>query len=642
MSRGSFLIVEDEFVVAENLRTELESMGYEVVGLACSGKEAVELARQEKPDLALMDIKLIGAMDGIETAIHLRQKWDIPVLFLTAFADESFLERAKLAEPLGYLVKPYERKGLRASIEMAHYKARMERLLKESESRFRSMFENSPVAYLALDASSRCLDLNSELCELLGYGREELVGKNFVEFWPPETRHLYLEQLAELKDNGRLQTELGLLRKDNTLLTVLLEGRVQCNIDGEFLRMHCVLHNITEIKRVEEERLQLTQRLQQVQKAESLARMAGAIAHHFNNQLQVVMGNLEMAMDDLPRDVGAIQCLNEAMKAAIKAAEVSSLMLTYLGQSPGKQESLDLSEVCSRSLPMIQAAMPKHTVLETDLQAPGPAVNSNANQIQQVLTNLVTNAWEAVGQCRSSIHLRVKTISPAEIPATHRYPIDWQPDDNPYACLEVADTGCGIANKDIEKVFDPFFSTKLTGRGLGLPVVLGIVRAHHGAVTVESEPGRGSIFRVFFPVSVEEVPRQPDKASQAPEIQGGGTVLLVEDEEMVRSMAATMLTRLGYTVLEAKDGVEAVEVFRQHQDEIRCVLSDLTMPRMDGWDTLAALRKLSPDIPVILSSGYDESQVMAGEHPERPNAFLGKPYRFRELEDAIQSALGNE
>ena len=206
----------------------------------------------------------------------------------------------------------------------------------------------------------------------------------------------------------------------------------------------------------------------------------------------------------------------------------------------------------------------------------------------------------------------------------------------------MADTGCGIANKDIEKVFDPFFSTKLTGRGLGLPVVLGIVRAHHGAVTVESEPGRGSIFRVFFPVSVEEVPRQPDKASQAPEIQGGGTVLLVEDEEMVRSMAATMLTRLGYTVLEAKDGVEAVEVFRQHQDEIRCVLSDLTMPRMDGWDTLAALRKLSPDIPVILSSGYDETRVMAGEHPERPNAFLSKPYQLKGLSDTINRLLGNE
>ena len=196
----------------------------------------------------------------------------------------------------------------------------------------------------------------------------------------------------------------------------------------------------------------------------------------------------------------------------------------------------------------------------------------------------------------------------------------------------MADTGCGIADKDIEKLFDPFFTTKFTGRGLGLPVVLGIVRRAGGGITVESKPGQGSVFRVFLPViSRRSPPSLPEKAAKAPEIEGGGTVLLIEDEEQVRNMAEVMLTRLGYTVLEARDGIEAVEIFRQHQDEIRCVLSDLTMPRMDGWETLAALRKISPDIPVILSSGYDEAQVMAGEHPERPQAFLGKPYGLKEL-----------
>ena len=163
--------------------------------------------------------------------------------------------------------------------------------------------------------------------------------------------------------------------------------------------------------------------------------------------------------------------------------------------------------------------------------------------------------------------------------------------------------------------------------------------AHGGAVTVESEPGRGSTFRVFLPGSAQQVPRQPDQAAKSQEIDGGGTVLLVEDEKTVRKLGETVLKRLGFGVLLAKDGVEAVEVFRQHKDEIHCVLCDLTMPRMNGWETLAALRKLAPGLPVVLASGYDKAQAMAGEHSELPQAFLSKPYQIQGLRDAIGRAL---
>jgi two-component system cell cycle sensor histidine kinase/response regulator CckA len=259
--------------------------------------------------------------------------------------------------------------------------------------------------------------------------------------------------------------------------------------------------------------------------------------------------------------------------------------------------------------------------------------------LQQILTNLITNAWEAVGEGRGVIRLGIKTVSPADIPAAHRFPLDWQPQDNAYACLEVTDAGCGIAAKDIENLFDPFFSSKFTGRGLGLAVILGIVKAHGGAVTVESEPGQGSTFRVFFPVSGEEFLRQTEQAVQNPETEGSGTILLVEDEAMVRDMAAAMLSSFGYTVLAAKDGVEALEVFRQRREEIRLVLCDLTMPLMSGWETLTALRQLAPSLPVILASGYDKAHVMAGDHPELPQVFLGKPYKLEGLSDAISQAL---
>jgi CheY-like chemotaxis protein len=203
----------------------------------------------------------------------------------------------------------------------------------------------------------------------------------------------------------------------------------------------------------------------------------------------------------------------------------------------------------------------------------------------------------------------------------------------------VVDGGSGIAAKNIEKLFDPFFSSKFTGRGLGLSVVLGIVRAHGGAVTVETALGGGSTFRVFLPISAEKVIRQADHAAQSPETDGRGIVLLVDDEPMVRKVGEGALMHLGFAVLLAKDGVEAVEIFRQHRDEVRCVLCDLTMPRMNGWETLVALRKLAPGLPVILASGYDKGQVMAGDHPELPQAFLSKPYQLQGLRDAIGRAL---
>jgi two-component system, cell cycle sensor histidine kinase and response regulator CckA len=411
--------------------------------------------------------------------------------------------------------------------------------------------------------------------------------------------------------------------------------------DGRIVRME-IATDITDRKRAEMEKTKLETLNRQLQKSECMGRMAGAIAHNFNNQLHVVMGNLEMAMDGLPPGAAPVENLKSAMQAARKASEVSSLMLTYLGQTPGRHERIDLSEACRQSLPLLQAAVPKGTIIKADFPSIGPVVRANAGQLMQTLTNLITNAWESADESRRGIGLTVKTIYAADIPASPRFPVDWQPRDSAYACMEVADAGCGIAENDIEKIFDPFFSTKFTGRGMGLSVVLGIVRAHHGAVTVESETGLGSIFRVFFPLSSEKLPQRPDKTAQSPKNEDSGMVLLVEDEERVRNIIAETLRYAGFTVLEAKDGLEAVEVFLQHRNEIRCVLSDLMMPRMDGWETLSAIRNLSPDIPFVLSSGYDEAYVMSGDHPERPDAFLGKPYGLQDLRDTISRTLAEQ
>ena len=512
--------------------------------------------------------------------------------------------------------------------------------LEASRERYFDLYELAPVGYFTLSEQGLILEANLTAAKLLGVARGALVKQPLSRFILPEDQDIHYRHRKQFLETGAPQSwELRLLRKDAAPFWARVEATTSQDADGSAV-WRVVVSDITESKRMEEEKAKLEAQNRQLQKAEGLGRMAGAIAHHFNNHLTAVMGNLELAIVGLPHGVVPAGKLTDALHAARNAAEVSKLMLTYLGQTHAQREALDLSKVCRRSLPLLRAAMPKDMILDAELPSPGPAISANANQLQQVLTNLVTNAWEAGVDGRGVVRISVKTVLPAGIPTSHRFPIRWQPHGTiSYACLEVADAGAGIANKDIERLFDPFFSSKFTGRGLGLSVVLGIAQSHGGAVTVETAPGRGSTLRVFLPLSAERVIRQPSRAAQSPEIDEGGTVLLVDDEPMVRKVGERALASLGFAVLLAKDGVDALEMFRQQRDKIRCVLCDLTMPRMSGWETLAALRKLAPGLPVILASGYDKAYVMAGDHPELPQAFLSKPYQLQGLRDAIGRAL---
>ena len=577
------LIVEDNANDRKLLRYTLEHHGCTVIE-ARDGQEGIDYAVLNQPDIIVSDA-LMPRMDGFHLLRALKadpRLNSIPFLFYSAtYTGE---QEEKLAFSLGaeaFVAKPTEPEELWERISA---------IMKVWEVRQR------------IPVHPGILENEEEY--LREYGR--IVATKL------ETKVRELEESLDFRKQA--EDELRILNAD-------------------------LIREIAERTRAEEEKAKLEAQNMQLQKAESLGRMAGTIAHHFNNQLAAVMGNLELAMLKLPPDAETMKKLSQAMQAAQRAAEVSGLMLTYLGQIPGEHEPLDLSETCRRSIPILRVAISQDLLLEYDLPSPGPIISANANQIQQLLVNLVTNASEAGGEGRGAISLAVTTVPPTTIPAVNRFPIDWQPCEKSCACLEVADAGCGIADKDIERIFDPFFSTKFTGRGLGLSVVLGIVRAHGGAVTVESEPGRGSTFRVFLPLSEVEAPRLADKKAPTPEIAGSGTVLLIEDEEIVRNMTAEMLTFLGFSVIGAEDGVRAVELFRLRKEEIHFVLCDLTMPSMDGWKTLAALREIKPGISAILTSGYDEAQVMTGDHPEWPQAYLGKPYQLDGLRDAISRAM---
>jgi PAS domain S-box-containing protein len=377
-----------------------------------------------------------------------------------------------------------------------------------SEERYRSILNASPDDITITDREGRILMVSPAAWTIFGCEREEqFMGHLLTDFIVPEDRDRARSQVAlRLQGVNSGTSEYRGLRPDGSTLEIEVNSDFVRDADGAPTGMVVIVRDVTQRKQAEMESRKLEAQNRQLQKTESLGRMAGAIAHHFNNQLAAVIANLELAMTGLHQSENPLEQITAAMKSSRKAAEMSCQMLTYLGQSMDKFESLDLSETCRRSLPLLQSMMPEDVVLEPDFPSSGPIIRGNTNQIQQVLTNLITNAWEAAEAGRRTIHLYIKSIAVSDIQLVHRFPLDWQSHDNAYACLEVTDVGCGIENQNIEKLFDPFFSSKFTGRGMGLAVVLGIARGHGGAVTVTSEPSQGSTFRVFFPMCGESPP----------------------------------------------------------------------------------------------------------------------------------------
>jgi len=504
----------------------------------------------------------------------------------------------------------------------------------EAHQRFERIFRHNPSAMALSDLPGRRFsDMNDAFCKVTGYARDEVLGKTSQElglFANPHEQQAVAERLLA---EGRISDfELQIRRKNGSLRTGLFFGEIITSQGRDYLLT--IMQDITE-------RVALQERLKQMHKHESISRMAGAVAHLFNNQLAVVIGNLELLAMDMPQGAGVLEYLEEARKASQKAAETSRLLLTYLGQSPGRPEQLDLARICRQRLGALQSGICGSARITSDLPEPGPIVQVDPAQLNRVVDALIINAAEAL-HGDGNLCLTVYTVEAGDIPEGRRLPLEWKASAELYACFAVADTGSGIDKDTIEKIFDPFFTEKFAGRGLGLPVALGIVNSSGGCITVDSAPGKGSTFRVFLPLSPETAAASEAASPTVEEaLTQRGTILVVDDQESVCDMARALLECLGFEVLSAGGGAEAVEIFRQREDAIRLVITDLTMPGLNGWQTLKALRDIRPDIPVILSSGYDEVFALAENQSERPQTFLSKPYRINDLKAALERALSD-
>ncbi len=516
--------------------------------------------------------------------------------------------------------------------------------LRESEERFRRLAESAPVGIYEMNAAGDFVYVNKTWCEMAGMTPEETRGRGWLSAYHPEDREAIAARLERLLTdpspaggNYRFRTSDGRVRRVETFCVALL------NEKGEVTGRIGTTIDVTARKQAEEERLELERRLLQGQKMESLGVLAGGIAHDFNNLLMAILGNLDLALYDLPANSGARFSIEESSKAANRAADLTRQMLAYSGKGRFLVRSVSLSEIVEEQSPLLRAAVPRTCSLHFRLYPGLAAVEADAAQVQQVVMNLVVNSGEAVGEAPGSITIATG-IMHADAAYLAKSRLAEKPEPGRFVWLEVTDNGCGMDEETLEKLFDPFFTTKFMGRGLGMSAVMGIARGHGGAILVESEKGRGATVRVLFPAGGEAAIEAPGPfAAPPPNGRAAGlyarTVLLAEDEEMVRSIVKVMLERLGLSVIMARDGVEAVEIFRRRCDEIHLVILDLSMPRMDGAAAFSEMRSIRPTVPVILSSGYGEEEAAARVKEAGLAGFIRKPYEMKALKSAVYRAL---
>ena len=525
----------------------------------------------------------------------------------------------------------------------------------------------APIAYHELDRQGRIVWVNEAECRLLGRPREELLGlpawELVVEAEQEESRRAIARKLAseetlrpfertlirpdgakivlEIHDSYR-RNQLGEIdgmrsflldvsarkRAEEALRKVGedLESRVRDRTQELELAIDFLRREIDERRQAEDDRRKLEAQVRHTQRLESIGVLAGGIAHEFNNLLTSITGYASLAGMDLPKAAPASRHIEQVLSAAKNAADLTQQILAYAGRSQFLLEPLSLSRVVESTARLIDSMISKKAALDLALAPEVPRIEADAGQLRQVVLNLATNASDALADQPGAVKISTGLVwaEGGELPSLKTGRI--MP-AGLYVWLEVSDTGVGMDRATLDRIFDPFFSTKFTGRGLGLAAVLGIVRAHRGSITVHSEPGKGSTFRVLFP-ALEEEEREAAaaQAADATACSATGVVLVVDDEEPIRNLAKTILESSGFPVLTAGNGDQALELFRERATDIHTVLLDVVMPGRNAAEVLEAMQSINTEVRVIVCSGYNETEAAGRLGGNTPAGFLRKPY----------------
>ena len=508
-----------------------------------------------------------------------------------------------------------------------------EQILRESEERLQTLFEGIDDTIFLHDEEGRIIDCNNAACRRLGYTREELLDMKMRDIEAPEFAASYERRLARQLSKKHYTCEGAHISRDGLRIPVHIHTSVI-----EYFGKRAVLaviRDFTERINAEEERKKLEDQLRQAQKMEAIGQLAGGVAHDFNNLLQAIIGYQNLALHRLEPGHAIHEDLEQATRAADKAAGLTRQLLAFSRRQMLQPEDLNLNELVDRSLKMIQRVVGEHIVFDFNPGGDLSFVRADPGQMEQILMNLCINARDAMPDGGK---LTIETRN-ARINQDFCQEHSWARPGH-YVALSVSDNGVGMGGETLEKVFDPFFTTKETGRGtgLGLATVYGITKQHNGMVQVNSELGKGTVFEVYLPVSQKPVVERPRPVEPPP---GGGmeTILVAEDEDSVRNLAVRILENAGYRVLAARDGDEALRIHEQHDGKIDLLLLDIVMPKVGGRACLEELRGRGLETPCLFTSGYSEEVVASGSFLDNGVQLLPKPYRAEDLLRMVRQLL---
>ncbi len=529
-----------------------------------------------------------------------------------------------------------------ASDELIELRQRLSKLeekaakLANENSYLLDLYNKSPLPYQSLDENGCFLEVNEAWLNNLGYRRQEVLGRNFSEFLHPDWQEHFQENFPRFKAVGEvIGVEFDMRRKDGSFISVSFNGKIGKDAQDRFQQTYCVFQDITAYKQDETERYKLQEQLLQAQKMESVGRLAGGVAHDFNNMLSVILGHTEMIQEKLSPAEPFYAQLEEIHKAAKRSAELTRQLLAFARKQVISPTVLNLNDAVSGMLKMVQRLIGEDIDLVWQLDVGLWPVKMDPSQLDQILANLCVNSRDAIPDVGKITIGTGNTMFDAAYCADH--PGYWMGE---YVMLAVSDNGCGMNEKVKSHLYEPYFTTKESGKGtgLGLATVYGIVKQNQGFINVYSEPGRGTTFKIYLPRhKTKEIIQQ----TGMPAVITGGheTILVVEDEALILTMTTAMLEKLGYRVLPAGTPTGAIRLANGFDGVISLLLTDVVLPEMNGRELAGRMKFLFPNLKVLFMSGYTAAVTVQHGVLEKTVDFIEKPFAKKELADKIRSIL---